>query len=113
MQTLRTSIRTKAASTPDLESRAHPYDPHRHAACQYGRRGLGTSQGKSTHQATSVASALERSLEAPWQRSQQAPCSEVAKHPTAKSRSTLQRSWQAPYSEVAKHSTVKSRSTLQ
>src|SRR5437667_245029 len=105
MQTLRTSIRRKAASTPDLESRAHPYDPHRHAACQHGRRGLGTSQGKSTHQPTSVASTLQRS----WQ----APCSEVAKHPTAKPRSTLQRSREAPYSEVAKHPAAKSRNTLQ
>src|SRR5439155_1297050 len=105
MQTLRTSIRRKAASTPDLESRAHPYDPHRHAACQHGRRGLGTSQGKSTHQPTSVASTLQRS----WQ----APCSEVAKHPATKSRSTLQRSCIAPCSEVAKHPTAKPRSTLQ
>src|SRR5436190_1227219 len=105
MQTLRTSIRRKAASTPDLESRAHPYDPHRHAACQHGRRGLGTSQGKSTHQPTSVASTLQRS----WQ----APCSEVAKHPAAKSRSTLQRSREAPCSEVAKHPAAKLHSTLQ
>src|SRR5437773_12237367 len=126
MQTLRTSIRRKAASTPDLESRAHPYDPHRHAACQHGRRGLGTSQGKADAPANVGCQHPAAKLASTLQRSREAPCSEASKHPTAKSRSTLQRSREAPRSEaprseaakqprseVAKHPAATSQSTLQ
>src|SRR5206468_2842726 len=121
MQTLRTSIRRKAASTPDLESRAHPYDPHRHAACQHGRRGLGTSQGKSTHQPTSVASTLQRSWQAPAAKSSQrtlqgrheTPGSEAAKHAGGKAQCRPPRSRRARSGEGRWPPAAKTPSTLQ